>query len=738
MNVLSNLLQEKLLHAIGWTLIHSVWQGVVIALALGLILLLLQKQSAKIRYLLSVFSLGLILIVSVTTFTRIYAEKNSSVPAIQNRTHLGQNNKIAGSGFIAVDVVNDSERNTGFGIEPILKNIIEYLNLNYSLVVTIWLFGLLILFFRFFSGLVYTQRIRYYKTYPIAKEWEDRISVLKSKMAVCRPFKVLESALTKVPVVIGYFKPVILVPVGTLTGIPFNQVEAILAHELAHIKRNDYIINIFQSITEFLFFYHPAVWWMSSIIRKERENCCDDMAVSVCDESLTYINALTNLQEMKQNVTFYALALSGRKGRLFSRIKRLVEYPRSQTSSTGRFLAVLLSIFVLMAVTYTSNASIFKAKKALLTNGVETEVIPSVSGFMNNKKLIQPDFMVVDTVKKQQRKTIRTQFYDEVDQKEKDVRIVIEKGVVKKLFIDGKKIPEKDMGKYRDLIDNTLKELEEAEQEMKEAEYELEDVGEELEELEEEMERLETELEQIEETELWDFDEDLEQSLEEIGEALEDIVEFDEEEFRIDMEDVKADMEKAMQELQTIDWDKYSEEIERAEKELQEAIEEFHREQEFMNKELFEEFRKEMEKAQMEIQEVWKNFDSEEFRENIRKAQMEMLKNIKELDTVTIKKELKEAREQMKRAMEEARKIDREKIREQIEKIQENMRVLMENHKFDQQLRNEDARKALEEGRKIQEEREKEIQRSLEENRLEREKRMNEDRQKIKTLRKKD
>src|SRR5207249_2224703 len=122
---------------------------------------------------------------------------------------------------------------------------------------------------------------------------------LARRVQVPRPVRLLVSAIVQVPTVIGELRPIILMPIGALSGLPPDQVEGLLLHELAHIRRHDYLVNIFQSIVEALLFYHPGVWWISGHIRRERELCCDDLAVSVIGDVLTYARALAELESFR-------------------------------------------------------------------------------------------------------------------------------------------------------------------------------------------------------------------------------------------------------------------------------------------------------------------------------------------------------------------------------------------------------------------------------------------------------
>jgi hypothetical protein len=125
-----------------------------------------------------------------------------------------------------------------------------------------------------------------------------------------------------VPTVIGWLRPVVLLPIASLSGLTTQQIEMILAHELAHIRRHDFIVNLMQAVVETLLFYHPAVWWISQRIRVEREHCCDDVAVAMFGDPLQYARALTRFEELRLDPAHALLAANG--GSLLTRIRRLV------------------------------------------------------------------------------------------------------------------------------------------------------------------------------------------------------------------------------------------------------------------------------------------------------------------------------------------------------------------------------------------------------------------------------
>ncbi len=147
--------------------------------------------------------------------------------------------------------------------------------------VPFWVAGVILFYLRHLVSWILTRRLRQTGVCSAPDLWQERLSVLTRRLGLSRPVGLLESCLAGVPVVMGHLRPVILMPVGLLTGLPAGQIESILLHELAHIRRYDYLANMLQTSVEGLLFYHPVVWWMSGVIRAEREHCCDDLAVSL-------------------------------------------------------------------------------------------------------------------------------------------------------------------------------------------------------------------------------------------------------------------------------------------------------------------------------------------------------------------------------------------------------------------------------------------------------------------------
>ncbi len=188
-----------------------------------------------------------------------------------------------------------------------------------------WLVGVFGLSAWHLGGWTQLQRLKRRMVREIGVPLQRRLEELSARLGLHRAVGLLESALVEVPTVVGWLRPVILLPASALTGLRPEQLEAILAHELAHIRRYDYLVNMLQTVVEILGFYHPAVWWVSRRVRIERENCCDDLAVYVCGSSLQYAKALACMEEIRHGGTDLAVAATG--GSLMARIARLLGRP---------------------------------------------------------------------------------------------------------------------------------------------------------------------------------------------------------------------------------------------------------------------------------------------------------------------------------------------------------------------------------------------------------------------------
>ncbi|MCP4220854.1 MAG: M48 family metalloprotease [bacterium] len=339
MNLLSNIISERLINALGWTLLHSLWQGAAVAVGLLLVLFFMRRNSSQTRYYAGILALVLVVGLAGVTFIGAYGVGESSVPA-------------SGTAAIVSGTAISGTIESGTTPTTLGAMFSQYFNRHLPLIVTLWMLGVLVFMLKLAGGYLYNQRLKVYQVIEVPKSWRRRMQEFCGKLNLEKPIKLMESARVKVPVAIGHLKPVILFPVGMLTGMPREQVEALLAHELAHIARKDYLVNLFQAVADVLFFYHPAVRWISNAVRSERENCCDDIAVALSGNSLAVARALTNIQESSYPDTAPAMAAVGHSNRLLGRVKRLLNPKRKNSGRSDGFVGVsVLTILFLFMVT---------------------------------------------------------------------------------------------------------------------------------------------------------------------------------------------------------------------------------------------------------------------------------------------------------------------------------------------------------------------------------------------------
>jgi beta-lactamase regulating signal transducer with metallopeptidase domain/N-acetylglutamate synthase-like GNAT family acetyltransferase len=340
MNGIATLLGTPLAEAIGWALLHLLWQGLLVAAILAATLALLSKQSANARYLASCGALALLVVLGAATAYRSYESGGLGV---------GSGSGVSSAALFATSARIDPPAAVSSDTPlPTPHALITFTRSHLPQIVLVWLSGVLLLSVRLLFGWLRAHSIATRNVGAAAPEWQKSAARLARALNLRKGVQLLESAAVEVPTVIGWLRPVILLPAATLTGLSTEQMEMILAHELAHIRRNDFFVNLMQAVVETLLFYHPAVWWVSHRIRVERENCCDDVAVSVSGKPLVYARALTRLEELRIDDARAFLAANG--GSLIGRIRRLAGARAESPNAPSRFVAGAALLTVLLAL----------------------------------------------------------------------------------------------------------------------------------------------------------------------------------------------------------------------------------------------------------------------------------------------------------------------------------------------------------------------------------------------------
>ncbi|MFI5380219.1 MAG: M56 family metallopeptidase, partial [Tepidisphaerales bacterium] len=373
-NLITGFLSSPWALRIGWMLVHSLWQGTIVAFLLGLTLRLLRDRSSQSRWLAACIALAAMAILPVLTAFLVPVQQHAMDPA-SSRSNVATVTQVAASRVPPEDmtaggdsverppvrvsgpipdspagvmplghpasVADANECPFSFGrISDRLRPMMPWLLLG-------WLAGVSVMSFWHLGGWILLQWTRRCHTCPVSPGVCRIFRRLLQRLRISRSVQLLESVSVAVPVVIGWLRPVILLPASAIYGITPAQLEAVLAHELAHIRRFDYLVGLIQAVIETLFFYHPAVWWVSRRIRQESEYCCDELALRACPDRQNYAHALLRIVELGAQQPHLAPAASG--GKVLPRIRRILGLPVSQSGWSARWLAGILVLAGLLA-----------------------------------------------------------------------------------------------------------------------------------------------------------------------------------------------------------------------------------------------------------------------------------------------------------------------------------------------------------------------------------------------------
>jgi len=415
--MIHSILSNDLAYALAWTLIHSVWQISLVAIILAFVHRAMSKSSAAHRYATALGFMAVCVIMSMISFASYYMQESGPLLASisSEATLIATGNTVSASAI----------------------GIVESLENYFPLILNIWLIGAGLFLLKMLGAFIYMKNLA---SSGIVEKGplQSILKKLNKKFAINRLISIKESARIATPMVIGYLKPVILFPIGLVNNLSTSEIECIIAHELAHVKRHDFILNLFQMVTESLFYYHPGIWFISSCINSERENCCDDMAIACCGSNISYARTLVKLQELRQvDLPRAAFALSGRSNSFKDRILRIL----NQGSISTQYRDKLVAIFIIFA------SFIFGAG--------------SVSGKSDNVEIMNPEFYIIEELPSIER---LPNFLDTIPEKKtyhitkvtdsSSIEMKMEDGDIVKLKIDGKEIDKKDYDKHKSVIDD--------------------------------------------------------------------------------------------------------------------------------------------------------------------------------------------------------------------------------------------------------------------------------------------
>ncbi|MBC7572502.1 MAG: M56 family metallopeptidase [Spirosoma sp.] len=330
--------------ALGWTLVHAVWQGFALVLPVAILLHVLRNRSSALRYRMGVAGLLSQVLTSVVTFSWLY----KPAAAVSAVTMTGQAPQTL--------LVNwqTLPQTLSWPVQ-----VQQFLAAHLSEFVLLYIIGVAVFILRLAGGWLYLQRLSRMATIPASDRLDALVRSLQTVMQLGPVVRVRESARVAVPMVVGSLKPILLLPIGLATNLGMAELEAVLAHELAHVKRHDYAVNLLQSVVEVLYFFHPALWWLSARVREEREHCCDDLAVqTIGGNGRILAQALAHVEEFRLSqltltqlaTPALAMALSSKRQLLLHRVRRMLGVSTRPVVSNGSLAGLTLATLLLLSI----------------------------------------------------------------------------------------------------------------------------------------------------------------------------------------------------------------------------------------------------------------------------------------------------------------------------------------------------------------------------------------------------
>ena len=414
--MINRIFSNQMIESVGWAVVHSLWQSALLAIILAIAFGFIHKRRAVLRHNLAYGTLVLCLLGFVSTFIWYFMQGLGSV-------------EITGT-VAAPETQTLSIAGTSLNLTEIME---KYL----PVVFNVWLVGFILVAAKMMGGWAYMDNLRRKLKGKLDEPYQLMMRKLQDEMKIQKHILLAFSDRVNSPMVAGYFKPVILIPFGLVNNLTDKEVEAILAHELAHIKRNDFILNLIQTFIETILYFNPAVWWISSTVKNTREHCCDDQAIARCGSQLTYANALVKAEEWKQSrrsERIFALSLLGQKENLLNRIKRILQQPDKNALAMEKILLSAGLLFCMVFFNFPKND----------VPQPEDETTMTVTVSTNAWDNILPLVTVTDSTPT--KKVIETITRKEND---KEVQATYENGELKELKIDGKTIPESEFSNYK-------------------------------------------------------------------------------------------------------------------------------------------------------------------------------------------------------------------------------------------------------------------------------------------------
>jgi beta-lactamase regulating signal transducer with metallopeptidase domain len=428
------IIYDQIFSAIGWAVVHSMWQGFIILLLVYLLQFLFAKDNPAARFRIAFIAMLFLFISVIITFYY-------SLPGIEMQSINSSINEEAGYLISTIS----SDINT-ISLATLIEGKVD-------LIAAIWFIGFVLLLIKMLLGYIRVKRMRFKGLAVVDKEIKRIIKNCKHRLKYKGDLNIKWSSIAHGPMVVGVLKPCILFPLAIINQIDPEELELIIAHELAHLKRYDHINLFIQQIIESFLYFNPFVWILSRQLNRYREEACDDQVLRSFGKRTSYARALVNVQEMviRNKELKLALNATGQKNQLINRISRILNIENKKQFNMGRILIItLLPLALILASFYSSSAeekadnASDKARKSIEKMEVQTD-LP----------------IVLDTIPKRKKKVIEKVIKKDND---KSYEIEYENDELKSLKVNGRKVPKDEYHEYDELISELKGEIEQTDQ----------------------------------------------------------------------------------------------------------------------------------------------------------------------------------------------------------------------------------------------------------------------------------
>ena len=364
-------------YSLAWALVYSLFQGLFIYTVLFMVLKAFPGVSARTKYIMSYSAISAMFVWFVYT----WASRSIAMAGVAS--YLPVPNSGSPVYTLSSPYFVSGSTSGGGGWWQMLN----YLEQFFPYVLGAYVIGLAFMATRFFVNIKEAGKLRREET-AVQAEFECIAAYWRGQLGIRRQVLIFLTDRVNVPVMLGAVKPIILLPFATVNYLTTEQVESIILHELAHVKRHDYLFNILQTVVETILFFNPFVWATSAIIRREREHCCDDIVVACSGNPLPYAKALTILESQRIEAGNLTLAATGNKNQLLNRIKRIMEMKKSNTHYSKPAIIVstlIATAFITVALTPTFAQKV-KVDKNDTTKSRTTTKYKTITVNENGKK----------------------------------------------------------------------------------------------------------------------------------------------------------------------------------------------------------------------------------------------------------------------------------------------------------------------------------------------------------------